>query len=137
MGTLRDKRFATVITGAGSRVPKYAHRFSETLNLGRREIAVLCELILRGPQTIGELRKVPREDWGQRENAGFDFVRTLFPNVSVFLAPEIAQIAQLFPGPTPDRNRTVLTYARRKPVTDAADQESCGGRVQVWVEAVE
>jgi uncharacterized protein YceH (UPF0502 family) len=53
---LRDKRFATIITGAGSRVPKYAHRFSETLNLGRREIAVMCELILRGPQTIGELR---------------------------------------------------------------------------------
>ncbi len=54
--TLRDKRFATIITGAGSRVPKYAHRFSETLNLGRREIAVLCELMLRGAQTIGELR---------------------------------------------------------------------------------
>ncbi len=54
--SLRDKRFATIITGAGSRVPKYAHRFSETLNLGRREIAVLCELMLRGPQTIGELR---------------------------------------------------------------------------------
>ncbi len=56
LDTLRDKRFATIITGAGSRVPKYAHRFSETLNLGRREIAVLCELMLRGPQTIGEIR---------------------------------------------------------------------------------
>lgn len=54
--SLRDKRFATIITGAGSRVPKYAHRFAETLNLGRREIAVLCELMLRGPQTLGELR---------------------------------------------------------------------------------
>ena len=54
--SLREKRFTTIITGAGSRVPKYAHRFSETLNLGRREIAVLCELMLRGPQTIGELR---------------------------------------------------------------------------------
>ena len=54
--TLRDKRLATIITGAGSRVPKYAQRFSETLNLGRREMAVLCELMLRGPQTTGELR---------------------------------------------------------------------------------
>lgn len=53
---LRDKRLASVITGSGSRVPKYAHRFSETLNLGRREIAILCELLLRGPQTLGELR---------------------------------------------------------------------------------
>lgn len=74
--------------------------------------------------SIGELRKVPREDWGHRENLGFDFVRILFPNVSIFLAPEIAQIAQLFPGPTVDKNRTVLTYARRKPVSDAADQEA-------------
>ncbi len=54
--TLRDKRLASVITGTGSRVPKYAHRFSETLNLGRREIAILCELLVRGPQTLGELR---------------------------------------------------------------------------------
>src|SRR5579863_1946671 len=53
---LRNKGLATVITGAGSRVPKYAHRFSEKLNLGRREIAILCELMLRGPQTVGELR---------------------------------------------------------------------------------
>src|SRR5437868_8178871 len=41
---LRDKRLASVATGAGSRVPKYSHRFSETLNLGRRETAILCEL---------------------------------------------------------------------------------------------
>lgn len=54
--TLRTKGFSNVITGAGSRVPKYAHRFSEQLNLGRREIAILCELMLRGPQTGGEIR---------------------------------------------------------------------------------
>jgi len=44
------------ITGAGSRVPKYSHRISEKFNLGRRELAILCELMLRGPQTLGELR---------------------------------------------------------------------------------
>ena len=54
--TLRDKGFLTVATGAGSRVPKYGHRISEKLNLGRRELALLCELMLRGPQTPGELR---------------------------------------------------------------------------------
>lgn len=53
---LRAKGLLTTVTGAGSRVPKYAHRFTEKLNLGRREIAVLCELMLRGPQTAGELR---------------------------------------------------------------------------------
>jgi uncharacterized protein YceH (UPF0502 family) len=54
--TLRDKGLLLNITGAGSRVPKYGHRISEKLNLGRRELAILCELMLRGPQTLGELR---------------------------------------------------------------------------------
>src|ERR1700681_1468759 len=54
--SLRDKVLLLAITGAGSRVQKYAHRISEKLNLGRRELAILCELMLRGPQTLGELR---------------------------------------------------------------------------------
>jgi uncharacterized protein YceH (UPF0502 family) len=54
--TLRDKGLLLTISGAGSRVPKYGHRISEKLNLGRRELAVLCELMVRGPQTPGELR---------------------------------------------------------------------------------
>jgi len=54
--TLRDKGLLVSITGDGSRVPKYGHRISEKLNLGRRELAILCELMLRGPQTLGELR---------------------------------------------------------------------------------
>lgn len=53
---LRDKGLLLAITGAGSRVPKYGHRISEMLNLGRRELAILCELMVRGPQTLGELR---------------------------------------------------------------------------------
>jgi phenylpropionate dioxygenase-like ring-hydroxylating dioxygenase large terminal subunit len=71
---------------------------------------------------IAKLRDVPREQWGKLENTGFDFVRILFPNVSAFLAPEIAQIAQLFPGPTAETNRTVLLYARRTPPQDEADK---------------
>jgi uncharacterized protein len=53
---LRDKGLLLAITGAGTRVPKYGHRISEKLNIGRRELAILCELMLRGPQTLGELR---------------------------------------------------------------------------------
>ena len=54
--SLRDKGLLLTVSGAGSRVPKYGHRISEKLNLGRRELALLCELMLRGPQTVGELR---------------------------------------------------------------------------------
>jgi uncharacterized protein len=53
---LREKRLTTVLTGGGNRVPKYGHRLQEQLNLGRREMALLCELMLRGPQTVGELK---------------------------------------------------------------------------------
>ncbi len=53
---LRDKRLAYVVSGAESRVVKFGHKLGETLELPRPEIAVLCELMLRGPQTAGELR---------------------------------------------------------------------------------
>ncbi|MFL6350537.1 MAG: YceH family protein [Bryobacteraceae bacterium] len=52
---LREKKLALTIVGSG-RVKKYAQRISETLNLGRREVAVLCTLLLRGPQTLGEIK---------------------------------------------------------------------------------
>jgi uncharacterized protein YceH (UPF0502 family) len=39
-----------------SRVTKYEHRLQEAYNFTRHEIALLCELLLRGPQTPGELR---------------------------------------------------------------------------------
>src|SRR5690242_19564497 len=52
---LREKKLALTIVGSG-RVKKYAQRISETLNLGRRELAVLCTLLLPGPQTLGEIR---------------------------------------------------------------------------------
>jgi uncharacterized protein len=39
-----------------NRVTKFGHRLGEAFNLGRRETAILCELLLRGPQTPGELR---------------------------------------------------------------------------------
>ena len=53
---LRAKGLAVRITGGDSRVPKHGQRFTESLNLGRREAALLCVLMLRGPQTAGELR---------------------------------------------------------------------------------
>jgi uncharacterized protein YceH (UPF0502 family) len=52
---LRTKGLSSRISG-DSRVAKYEQRFTERLNLGRREGAILCVLMLRGPQTPGELR---------------------------------------------------------------------------------
>lgn len=55
LARLREKHFSLTITG-GSRVHKYQQRISETLNMGRRECAILCVLFLRGPQTAAELK---------------------------------------------------------------------------------
>mgnify|MGYP006411325603 FL=1 len=53
---LRDKKLVWMITSAGSRTPKYEHRFTEALDLTPAQVAVLCVLMLRGPQTGGEIR---------------------------------------------------------------------------------
>jgi uncharacterized protein len=54
--SLQEKRLAGPASGADSRVTKYEHRLQERYNFDRREIAILCVLLLRGPQTPGELR---------------------------------------------------------------------------------
>jgi uncharacterized protein YceH (UPF0502 family) len=56
LSTLQEKRMAGPASGADSRVTKYEHRLQEVFNFDRREIAVICVLLLRGPQTPGELR---------------------------------------------------------------------------------
>jgi len=53
---LQEYRLAGPAGGADSRVTKYEHRMQEVFNFDRREIALLCVLLLRGAQTPGELR---------------------------------------------------------------------------------
>ena len=54
--SLRERNIAWETAPAGSRVMKYSHEISRLLPLTDRQLAVLTELMLRGPQTIGELR---------------------------------------------------------------------------------
>lgn len=54
--TLQDNSLARSVSAADSRVTKYEHRLQEAFNFDRREAAIFCELLLRGPQTPGELR---------------------------------------------------------------------------------
>jgi uncharacterized protein len=56
LDSLQVRRLAGPAGGADSRVPKYEHRLQEVFNFDRREIAVICVLLLRGAQTPGELR---------------------------------------------------------------------------------
>src|SRR5688572_23853727 len=54
--TLREKNLVYVYYGSTSRVPKYKHVMPEVLHLTPAETALMCVLLLRGPQTPGELR---------------------------------------------------------------------------------
>ena len=81
---LARKHFVIEKSGFGSRVPKYQHRFCNTeygtLKLTAQELAIVCELLLRGPQTPGELRTrasrmAPFSEVGQVE-AALESLRT-------------------------------------------------------------
>ena len=54
--TLRAKNLVYIFYGAESRVPKYKHMMREVLGLSPPELAALCVLMLRGAQTVGEVR---------------------------------------------------------------------------------
>jgi hypothetical protein len=75
LNTLQEKRLAGPASGADSRVPKFEHRLQEVFNFDRREIAVVCVLLLRGPQTPGELRS--RTDRMYHFEALDDIISTL------------------------------------------------------------
>jgi uncharacterized protein YceH (UPF0502 family) len=53
---LRAKGLVVRVDMAGSRVNKYRHQAGEALHVRAAELAILAELLLRGPQTLGELR---------------------------------------------------------------------------------
>jgi uncharacterized protein YceH (UPF0502 family) len=54
--SLRGKNLVYVFYGSTSRVAKYKHMAAEIFDLSPQELAVMCVLMLRGPQTVGELR---------------------------------------------------------------------------------
>ena len=63
--SLQGKQLARTVSGAEMRVPRYYHLFPEVFEVTPQEVAVLCVLMLRGPQTVGEIRG--------RSNRLFDF----------------------------------------------------------------
>jgi uncharacterized protein YceH (UPF0502 family) len=54
--SLREKNLVHLVDRGESRVVKYRHVLYEAMNMGRPSIAVICVLMLRGPQTVGEIR---------------------------------------------------------------------------------
>lgn len=112
---LSKKHFVMERSGFGSRVPKYQHRFCNTefgtLKFSPQELAILCELMLRGPQTPGELRSrasrmAPFADVAEIENAITQLVHRSDGPFAVRLSREPgrrdSRYAQLFTGEVAD-----------------------------------
>jgi uncharacterized protein YceH (UPF0502 family) len=53
---LRDRKLAYLLDAAQSRVPRYGHKLADAWDLSAPDVAALCVLMLRGPQTVGEIR---------------------------------------------------------------------------------
>ncbi len=143
LNTLQDKRLAGPASGADSRVTKYEHRMQEAFNFDRREIAVICVLLLRGPQTPGELRS--RTDRMYHFEALEDVVSTLDrlahrdpPFVAILPrqpGTKESRYMHLFSGQAPEQANVTLDAAR--PISPAnAGNSSTSERLTTLEEEV-
>jgi hypothetical protein len=76
---LRNQKLVFVFEGATSRVAKYGQKFADLLGLSPAETAALCVLMLRGPQTTGEIRG---RSGRLHEFAGLDEVESTLQNLA-------------------------------------------------------
>ena len=134
LASLQEKRLAGPASGADSRVTKYEHRLQEVFNFDRREIAIVCVLLLRGPQTPGELRS--RTDRMYHFEGLDDVVSTLDrlaqrqpPLASVLPrqpGTKESRYMHLFSGEPPEASETVRMAQAVSPATgrdyDSADR---------------
>ena len=125
LASLEHKWLAAPASTAESRVTKFAHRTQEVFNFDRRETAVLCELMLRGPQTLGELRAHAERLYR------FDDLETLestLEKLGARLPPLVKKLARL-PGTKEPRYAQLL--AGDKPEWLTAAEPSAPAAVQV------
>ncbi len=118
LSTLQEKRLAGPASGADSRVTKFEYRLQEVFNFDRREIAVVCVLLLRGPQTPGEIRS--RTDRMYHFEALDDIVSTLDR-----LAQRDPPLARVLPRqPGTKESRYMHLYSGEPPIPDATGTAS-------------
>lgn len=114
---LRARGYAAEISGSG-RVVKFAQRFTEKLNMGRRETAVLCILMLRGAQTAGEVKGRTERLY---EFADLEEVETVLRKL--IERPEGALVQKLAPMPGMKEPRYAQTLGGRIESSAAAMPE--------------
>src|SRR6266700_3246744 len=120
LGSLQEKRLAGPAGGADSRVTKYEHRLQEVFNFDRREIAVVCVLLLRGPQTPGELRS--RTDRMYHFEALDDVIATL--DRLAQREPPLARVLPRQPGTKESRYTHLFSGEPPEPSTSVGAGDS-------------
>lgn len=142
LATLQEKRLAGPASGADSRVTKFEHRLQEVFNFDRREIAVVCVLLLRGPQTPGELRS--RTDRMYHFEALEDVISTLERLAQ--REPPLARVLPRQPGTKESRYTHLFSgeppasaedvYVARAPSPETAGEISLSDRVRTLEDEV-
>jgi uncharacterized protein YceH (UPF0502 family) len=122
LNTLQEKRLAGPASGADSRVTKFEHRLQEVFNFDRREIAVVCVLLLRGPQTPGELRS--RTERMYHFEALDDIISTL--DRLAQREPSLARVLPRQPGMK--ESRYTHLFSGEPTVSDVTGTESVASR---------
>jgi len=85
---------------------------------------------------ITELRNKPQQEWETEE--GITVVRTVFPNVSFAIsAKHGGMVSQLFPGPTPDKSRTIQNHIYPNPPGTNEERATMDAAVSLFVNAVQ
>jgi len=134
LGELSRLGWARLTSRAGSRTPKYRQLFDEALGLGDAEVAVLTVLMLRGPQTPGELKQ--RTERLHRFASLDDLAETL----AALAEGELAALQPRRPGQRDDRYTHLLgSGGAERDVAPAASEsapESIEKRVQRLEEIV-
>src|SRR3954469_1352692 len=102
---LRDRNLVYVYYGSTSRVPKYKHMLPTYYELEPAEVAVMAVLMLRGPQTLGELRERTSR---MHEFSGLDEVQQTLTSLTTREDPLVLRLERL-PGQKDARFAQLLT----------------------------
>lgn len=133
---LEDKRLAGRARSADGRVTKYEHWLGEAFNFSRAETALLCVLLLRGPQTPGELR-------GRTERLhSFDEISDVLAGLQKLMErePSLAALMPRQPGTKEARYAHLLSgpvESMQMPSAEPASSEGTGSGNSALSERVE
>jgi uncharacterized protein YceH (UPF0502 family) len=122
--SLRDRKLVRVVTTADGRVPKYRHVLDEALGLKSPEMAVMCVLMLRGPQTVGEIRTRTERLY---PFSALSFVETTLEDLMMRDVPLVVKLARQT-GRKEPRYAHLLAGEVQVAETEGAEDVTAGAR---------